>query len=437
MPTKLLFHELPTSAFQVILPYLLRFLPCLLLGVISGYVSHRLNLAREEGDVTQDDAAASVAPAALSNAISLSLPAPSLPAPSLPAPSPSLSPASPPPNEPIAESSVTADTIVYGALPLAPTAHDLPRAVLSARADLCGEISSERADRTNSSKETTSAAVTASADGAALLEKFQQAVLHDFINRLRNRYPDEPNRFLSRLMSEQMVADLRDYLDRLIPKHTEALSLRPKVFGLVEMLPDWERQIRTLSDFLDWSKGLTIEDLTPNETAHWTSKLADLVLYLEKLQESIIKNVGLFTVDLADLLDEVDGLYPEVRLSIGLALTIRHSGGEGLADSLKAVFCNLCDNALNAGAKEIVITAKRDKESGAIAVTLSDDGAGLPDPSASNLFLTGVGAGTGTGLSKVRKIIRKIGGTVVVGTPVNDMGATFVLSLPRKVGELK
>ena len=363
-------------------PYLLRFLPCLLLGLISGYASSRY---WPEGPA---EPAGPAGPAST-------------------APAEAARPAEAEAARPAASGG---DTLVYGALPLPKTAIDLP-------------LPPE--------------AQASSPQEAAMLEKFQQSVLHDFINRLRNRFPDEPQRFLQRLQGEQMVTDLNDYLQRLIPKHNKALALRPQAFGLAESLSQWSGRLRALQDFLDFSKGKDVAQMSDNECAHWIGKLQELVLYLENLQEAIIKNVSLFTVDLADLLDEVDGLYPEVRLSVGLALTIRHEGGDELHDSLKAVFCNLCDNALNAGAKEIVITAKRDKEKGLLAINVADDGAGLPDPSASHLFVTGVGQGSGTGLAKVRKIIKKLGGTVGVGEPLDGKGANFVITLPRKVGEVK
>ena len=375
MEIELVFDQMQTPIVNLVALYLLRFLPCLLLGLISGYVTKRY---WPEASARPSERAAR--PAETKSAA-----------------------------RPRASTSAS-DTLVYGALPLPKTAVDLP---LPQKTQASG------------------------AKEAALLEKFQQAVLHDFINRLRNRFPDEPQRFLKRLQGEQMVADLNDYLARLIPKHDATLALRPETFGLAESLSQWKVKLRILQDFLDFSQGKIVAEMSNNECAHWTSKLEELVLYLEKLQEAIIKNVSRFSVDLADLLDEVDALYPEVRLSVGLALTIRHEGGDELHDSLKAVFCNLCDNALNARAKEIVITAKRDKEKGLLAITVSDDGAGLPDPSASHLFLTGVGQGSGTGLSKVRKIIKKVGGTVGVGEPVDGKGASFVLTLPRKVGEVK
>mgnify|MGYP001550662094 CR=1 FL=1 len=392
-PQQLPFEKKDTPLLRLAAPYLLRLLPCLLLGIAAGVAT-----VKTEDEEQKSKKEEGVPPSASKQSSQAEA-------------------SSSAPAEGAEAATSTGDTLVYGKAPLPPTLVDMPAAPppeLAAEAPPAKEEASEL-------------------PCAEMLETFQQALLHDFINRLRNRFPDEPERFLARLLRPQMTKDLRDYVERLIPKHAKALAQRPGAHGLAELLEAWAAKLALLESFLEWAGEMEGAESSPDDCRIWTTKLGELVTYLEKLQAAIIAFVGDFTLDLADLLDEVDALYPEVRLDVGFALTVRHEGGETVHDELKAVFTNLCDNALNAGAKQIVIKAKRNKGSGFIDVSVSDDGAGLPDPSASHLFLTGVGLGSGTGLSKVRKIVQRLGGTVAVGEPVDGAGAHFELNLPRKV----
>ncbi len=111
---------------------------------------------------------------------------------------------------------------------------------------------------------------------------------------------------------------------------------------------------------------------------------------------------------------------------VGESDTVAAHGGL-LARVLHVLF----ENAVraNAGAAALVITTTLARDASAVRITVSDDGAGVPDDIASTLFDEGVsGAGSsGLGLPLAREICRVHGGTLVLTAP---KPATFVVSLP-------
>jgi len=99
------------------------------------------------------------------------------------------------------------------------------------------------------------------------------------------------------------------------------------------------------------------------------------------------------------------------------------------------VFTNLGRNAVEAGASRVEVSAEvRD---GNTAITVSDNGPGLPDDLRERLYrpFTGSGreGGMGLGLAIVRDIMRAHGGDVGLQES-SDQGTTFLLLLPLSGG---
>jgi signal transduction histidine kinase/putative methionine-R-sulfoxide reductase with GAF domain len=97
---------------------------------------------------------------------------------------------------------------------------------------------------------------------------------------------------------------------------------------------------------------------------------------------------------------------------------------------------NLSRNAAEAMADrggKFIITVKRDKEDGALVITFTDNGPGIPKEIEHRLFqsfaTSGKKGGTGLGLAIVKKIAEEHGGTIAVHSTRN--GATFKLRLPQ------
>lgn len=104
---------------------------------------------------------------------------------------------------------------------------------------------------------------------------------------------------------------------------------------------------------------------------------------------------------------------------------------------LEQVFLNLLNNSLEALADggDIVIRTW-EEDDGRTAVSLSDNGCGMPKEAMKHIFepfyTTKKGKGTGLGLSITYGIVKKLGGDIKVQSQVGQ-GTTFTLYLPKKI----
>jgi signal transduction histidine kinase len=97
---------------------------------------------------------------------------------------------------------------------------------------------------------------------------------------------------------------------------------------------------------------------------------------------------------------------------------------------------NLARNAAEAmesGGGKFVVKVTRDKHDGALLMTFSDTGPGIPKEIEHRLFqsfvTSGKEGGTGLGLAIVKKIAEEHGGSIAVQT--SSRGATFKLRIPQ------
>ena len=131
--------------------------------------------------------------------------------------------------------------------------------------------------------------------------------------------------------------------------------------------------------------------------------------------------------ELADLLELKGGERPLLIDRVPPDLAV-----EADRDQLLRVLMNLLRNAMEAGARGIVVSAETGDA--AVAVEISDDGPGLPPKALTNLFLPFAGSarpgGTGLGLAIAREVMRAHGGDIVLSEST-EHGTVFRLSLPR------
>jgi signal transduction histidine kinase len=98
-------------------------------------------------------------------------------------------------------------------------------------------------------------------------------------------------------------------------------------------------------------------------------------------------------------------------------------------DALFRVLLNLLRNAFEAGARRVVVSASAGET---VAITVSDDGPGLPPRVRESLFspfASGRRGGTGLGLAIARDVMRTHGGDIALETTGSE-GTVFRLTLP-------
>jgi signal transduction histidine kinase len=122
---------------------------------------------------------------------------------------------------------------------------------------------------------------------------------------------------------------------------------------------------------------------------------------------------------------------PRIRNEVPAALAV-----DGDRDQLYRVLFNLCHNAVEAGAHHVTISGSG--ADGLIAITVRDDGPGLPPKARDNLFQPFTGSarlgGTGLGLAIARELMRAHGGDIALIESTGS-GTTFRLTLPAPSAE--
>lgn len=147
-------------------------------------------------------------------------------------------------------------------------------------------------------------------------------------------------------------------------------------------------------------------------------------------------------VNLHALLERVAELLAAERADVIVARDYDPSlpAWHGDPDRLLQALLNLTRNAVEADARRIVLRSRaeagwrdaRGRRVPALRVEVEDDGAGVPDALAANLFepmVSGRPDGTGLGLALAREIAREHGGELTLQRRAH--GACFVLWLPR------
>ncbi|MDH4277299.1 MAG: HAMP domain-containing histidine kinase, partial [Acidimicrobiia bacterium] len=170
-----------------------------------------------------------------------------------------------------------------------------------------------------------------------------------------------------------------------------------------------------------------------------TGRMSDLVDDLLVQARSGVPQIQQLDVDLASVADDVrqQFLGPARERSITID---RHTSGipvvRGDEQSLNRVVTNLVSNALRfAPAHTAVEVGVTSGDDGFVELSVADHGPGLSAEDAKQVFTRfwrgrNAGTGSGLGLSIVKQVVERHGGTVAV-TSTPGEGATFVVRLPR------
>lgn len=134
-------------------------------------------------------------------------------------------------------------------------------------------------------------------------------------------------------------------------------------------------------------------------------------------------------LDLAALIAQEMTHYPQVATSLPASAVWL----SGQADLLRRLLRNLLDNALRHGAPPVTLHLTNDKQ--AITLSVCDQGKGIALAQRDRIFepfirLDQNVAGSGLGLSLVRKIVQAHGGSIEVTCGPQQTGSCFVVSLP-------
>ena len=151
-----------------------------------------------------------------------------------------------------------------------------------------------------------------------------------------------------------------------------------------------------------------------------------------------LPNLKLSRFDLCDLAADVAGDLPgEVNGEpVWYNLLDRELEIEADREQLYRVLSNLGQNAIQAGASRVEVTAER--VDGRLRVRVSDNGPGLPPRARANLFQPFTGSaragGTGLGLAIARDLVRAHGGEIRLEHSTAE-GTSFCFELPLKQGK--
>jgi two-component system NtrC family sensor kinase len=161
--------------------------------------------------------------------------------------------------------------------------------------------------------------------------------------------------------------------------------------------------------------------------------------------QQIIKNLLNFSEPSSDHLEEVnvnevvESTLP--LLKTALRMQSLHTYFDEKVGSIKfqisqlqQVIFNLINNACQAMSNGGVLTIKTWREGGAVCISVSDTGPGIPEDIQKRIFepfftTKGAGAGTGLGLSVSKNIVEKCGGQLKLISTVGQ-GTTFTVMIP-------
>lgn len=170
--------------------------------------------------------------------------------------------------------------------------------------------------------------------------------------------------------------------------------------------------------------------------------LSEFVSNYRKMSE--LERPVLTQVDLHAMLDDIKKAYPQLTWEMQVPAVMQVRADAGM---LRQVLMNLVKNALEAGAKKIVIETSDEDAAGimhdkshVLGLFLGNDGAPIPAENRPSLFVpffTTKRKGSGIGLSLSRRMMVQQGGMLeLADRPGMGCHVTFLLSIPYYLREV-
>lgn len=202
-------------------------------------------------------------------------------------------------------------------------------------------------------------------------------------------------------------------------------------------------------------RGLAETNLTGEQTLEDYRELAgtvveecdSLVGMINAMLEIAETDAGLreapkMAVDLANIVDDVGGLFSTVAEDKGINLLVTVASSpllvQGDRSRLQRVVANLLDNAIKYTPEGGKVAIHAAAEAEHILITVADTGIGIPPDEHRNIFnrfyrldQSRSTSGCGLGLSLIQAVVRAHGGSVWVESEIGQ-GSVFTIKLPRK-----
>lgn len=145
-------------------------------------------------------------------------------------------------------------------------------------------------------------------------------------------------------------------------------------------------------------------------------------------------------VDLAELLKDCEERLKELFPEATLNLYVKHEVVFADRDLLELAFTNLIENAAKYSNPPAHITVRVEENDQVVTASITDQGIGIPETDVEHIFdrfftvdkaHSQKMGGSGLGLSIVKTIIEKHGGTISVQSKIGK-GSTFIIQLPKR-----
>ncbi|MEX1141818.1 MAG: HAMP domain-containing sensor histidine kinase [Thermoleophilaceae bacterium] len=231
---------------------------------------------------------------------------------------------------------------------------------------------------------------------------------------------------LTRAFNEMQAQLLRVDVARREFVATASHELRTPIFslgGFVELLHDEDLGERDRRDFLE-------------EMAKQVARLQKLAVDLLDLSRLDTGSVALEleSVDLGEIAESVAGEFTPAVKEHGTDLDLRLADGAVEArcdrERVAQIVRILLDNALRHTPPGTTVRVSAGRDSAGAALTVADEGPGLPaaTPVFDRFVTGGASHGAGLGLAIARELAERMDGTLTVSS--NGGGTTFTLRLP-------
>ncbi|MEN6483918.1 MAG: ATP-binding protein, partial [Syntrophobacteraceae bacterium] len=255
--------------------------------------------------------------------------------------------------------------------------------------------------------------------------------------------------FVTRAMVGQLIRAEREKanLDAGLVQSSKMAALGKLAAGVAHEV---NNPLAVIKEKVGWIKDLlSEEDLSKSENfAEFEDAVAKIDYHVDRAKKVTHRLLGFArrmeplheSVDINRVLDEtIDFLKNEAHYR-NIVLKTDYCPGlpQTTSDSaqLQQVFLNILNNAIDAIGKDgtISVSTSYDPKSREMAISLSDDGPGIPVEVLKKIFdpfftTKEVGKGTGLGLAISYSIVEKLGGRILVASEVGA-GSTFTIYLP-------